>query len=1497
MYSIKTDLGVTGGVTTDKDLLVKGNAVFKQNLTVEGLVTFADAKFTKIESDEAILTDITSTGTASLGTVSVSGSSTLGTTSADKVTVFAETTLNAPLNTAGIAQTSGTASLKSTTAESLTVSGATALKGNLVMDTGTTANFDSTVTTDLTVNGEAVFKGAITSEDTATFNDVVINGTLSGDYTMDNGNYNNLTVLQQATLNNVSISGSTILDGNISGTNSTATFKGAVLAGQTASLTFSYTDSTKPQDIKTSAQPYKVTSQEFVGNVGDIKRLSTGDVTYADFGFIGKGKSQMDYLDLKGNTTTGDSLPRLNVNGLTKLENLEITGTVSGLNFDDTTFNTITVSGQSNLNGPVILGSNLSSGSTGTATFNRYIVSGIAGNTGSITFSYTDSSRPTDIRSSITPYGVVTNDSEANVGVVNKSLTVGSETNGAANSFVLKGRSELDYVKIKGNSTESSTKPTLEVTGKSVLENLEITGTVSGITFDLTGQDINLNSLTATAAVDAGSVSSSSTLHSDGALTVGGDATVTGAITAGNGLTVTGGTTFNSDVSVVGQTLQVKDLVVTGTTTGVTAAANVDGLDILPNSVVATAGVSGATLTSTSDLSVGGDATVTGSFVGGVRTDSVTATGAASANSLTVAETATVGNVVSTGTETSTFAGDVTVTGDTTTVKNLVVTGIASGIQVEANVDGLDIAPNSVVSTTSVESQTLKVNTDATVTGSVTAGSVIATSVEATNAKADTIAAKTASGKVTMGSTLTANNGLEASSATITALTANNATVTGTLTTDSISVDAINPKTALQAIELNGDVTVSGTLTPGSIDLSTADVIAKSLNVSTTSVFDGDVTFNGAVDIGSATVTAQAFASSNASLVNTFGQLESDVATIDEAKISTISTAVNVTGSLGHTGGTLALSTDTAVTGDLSVSGTITTGGIDLSTADVTTKTLTSTGNVSVGGDLTVSGVFDLSNTNLSALSLASAGDVTVGDELILTAGKITGNANISGSATVGTTLAVTGATTLSSATTTGNVTVGGDLTVNGTFDLSTQDIAAQSFTSTDDVTVGGELKLTTGTITGNANISGSASVAGAATFATTVGVTGATTLSTLSTSGLATLNSLQVTGASTLQAVTAASLSTAGNITQTGTAGAASLYKLNVNPTGKFVVGSGDADSDVIAQVKGDMRVSGKLYATEINGTVNLDGQTIKPFAVEVQTDLSAVDVTATGSVTGVIGVFGDSGSPSNNALQVTGNVNCSGDFIVGGVIVGTLDQSTSDVTVKSLTATENVGSATISTTGLATLASLSVGGNAAVTGNLTVTGTSGFTGVATMATASIATANITALTTSGAASFTGATVSTSSTTATTLGGTLAVTGTSDFTGKVTVQDLEIQGTLTTSATNLFTDSINTKWYDVTMSSKSVTGNVTPNLTESVEYWEMTGEISIQAMAVVPGKAFSKFVYIKNTTAGANVSIDTTAYKVEGTIGIAANVLSIVQIVYCGVGTIVDTFVTQRAA
>lgn len=129
MYSIKTDLGVSGNGTINKDLLVNGNAVFKGDLSVDGTVNFANATFTQITvTGTANLKDIASTGTASLTDVNVSGNTELGDSNTDTLTVKATSTFAAPVVLqSNITQSNGTASFKATSADTLTVTGKSTL--------------------------------------------------------------------------------------------------------------------------------------------------------------------------------------------------------------------------------------------------------------------------------------------------------------------------------------------------------------------------------------------------------------------------------------------------------------------------------------------------------------------------------------------------------------------------------------------------------------------------------------------------------------------------------------------------------------------------------------------------------------------------------------------------------------------------------------------------------------------------------------------------------------------------------------------------------------------------------------------------------------------------------------------------------------------------------------------------------------------------------------------------------------------------------------------------------------------------------------------------------------------------------------------------------------------------------------------------------------------------------------------------------------------------
>ncbi len=169
-----------------------------------------------------------------------------------------------------------------------------------------------------------------------------------------------------------------------------------------------------------------------------------------------------------------------------------------------------------------------------------------------------------------------------------------------------------------------------------------------------------------------------------------------------------------------------------------------------------------------------------------------------------------------------------------------------------------------------------------------------------------------------------------------------------------------------------------------------------------------------------------------------------------------------------------------------------------------------------------------------STLNVTGAG--TFSSTLVAGASTLA-SASITGAASVGGTLGVTGATTLSSTLTAGtstltslsvtnNETVGGTLGVTGATSLSTLMASGTSTLTT--LTTTGAATLASANITGNASVGGTLGVTnattlsgisshgGAATFSSTVNVTGATTLTTLTASGTSTLTALTTTGVAT---------------------------------------------------------------------------------------------------------------------------------------------------------------------------------------------------------------------------------------------------------------------------------------------------------------------------------------------------------------------------------------------
>lgn len=1537
MYSIKTDLGVTGNGTINKDLLVNGNAVFKGNLQVDGTVNLANATFTQITvTGLANLGDVTASGTASLKDVNVSGDSVLGDDVTDSLTVNATSTFAAPVVLQNnVTQSTGTASFKATSVDSLTVAGQSTLNGNLVMGDDTTATMKNTVTDTLTVNGNSTIGGTIGVTGKATFQDVEINGILSGTYTVSNGNFTNIKVSTLSDLNNVNIKGSTTIVGNLTGTNSTVSVNHFRVLGSTGILDFAYSDPSRPTDIVSSIEPYEISTTQVNAKNIDTDAAEIG-VVGGSTGLHALGKATIDYLNITGNSTIG-AQNQLQVagtsvfTGKTTVGDLEITGSVSGLSFTDIDATSLTVSGISNLKGGVNFAGNIvgnTSSSISTPTIN--VADGTAGNHGIIQFGYNDPDRSGDIKSSVSPYKVAASELESNT-ITSEDAIIGNVS--GTKGLTSKGKATFDYLSIAGNSTIGTASPQLQVAGKSILHDVDFTGTVTGLTVDVSGQDLTPNSVIATAMVQGYG------LKATGSASIAENLEVGGVASFMDTASVAG------DFTVAGQTTTVQDLVVTGTTTGVTVEANVDGLDIKPESVAATGDVKGATLTSTSNVSATGNFLGAGAQLTGPGTSLAVSNNATIGGILTVVGNSKLKTFESTGN--GTVGGTLNVTGKTT-VQDLDVLGTLSG-SFTVDLTGKDITPNSVVTADKV-----------TVGGA--------------------FEAKGAS-KVT---TLTASQSVYANSlSSTTSVTAASANIVGVMKATSVESGTIQAQPSgagIVTLASNAvaakDFTVTGVFKPeGGLDLSTVDVDAKSVTTTEGATIGGNLVVSGTVDLSAADVTAKSFISSDSAKSNTFPKLSSTDATIINGNITTLNVAsdatfegnaslvnATLTGTLSvdgvtsvgtlnadsysTTGTKISLAKSTEITGDLNVTGTLTAGVIDLSTTDVSVKSLNSLGNAHVAGDLTVDGQFDLSATNLQALSLTSTGDTTVGADLVLTTGVVTGSPKISGtlnvtgatslstlstsglatlnSATVTTDLAVTGSSTLAATTTgalqsttisssdkatlnslevttianiTGDLRVQGTLLPEGGLDLSESEINAKSLTTSDGVTVGSDLSAT-----GSLSVSGNANLA-------TVSSTGAAKLASLTVDNSATITAGGLT-------VSSGGLTVAGNITQSGVDSTSALQKASAT---ELHVGTLIWDPETyIGEFGGSVNIGGDLNVTgTINANINLTGRDIAPRKITTSSDvIVGGTLGVTGQATMSSAIIGEESSENNN-LQINGNTVCTGDFTVQGKIIGTLDQSTSDLTVKSLTASTFLKSATLEVTGTSALkdkVTISAGG-LSVTGG-TATDTLAATGLSTLAgLTSSAKATITAggLSVIGGTTTDTLTVSGLSTlAAVTASGNLSVTGTTNLTGLATVvnltstgtitaKDLTVTGTITADVASLVTKTVTTKKYEVIpAASATAAGGTTwtPDGTSNVYNLTLTGSgnLTIGPMPIVEGKAASWFIYITQSATPLTVTWDSAMGLIgDSAVGTQANGVSICQLVYCGVGTKIDVFIAQR--
>lgn len=327
----------------------------------------------------------------------------------------------------------------------------------------------------------------------------------------------------------------------------------------------------------------------------------------------------------------------------TAFVNLAVAAAINSLTGSSPSYAALTVVGASTLNTLVVSGTSQFGGTIdASGVLGKFQKISLSGQTATLSFDYTAASNY--LKTIISPNSIQTNNLTSAV-IVNGTASADNTTM----SLTGVGNNTFDYVYIRGNSSKASTEPRLKVTGTTELENVRVTGSLSGVNVGVDGLDILPNSIVTTTTAEIGSdltVNGVTTLGSASiqnlgvvsSLTVNGNSTLTGGFTAGTAssvagdlsitglLAVTGAATVSTNLTVTGNanlnnggtgTTTVNNLNVLGTLTGV--SVDVNGKNINPNSVLATTTIEAYGSLKGASLIITGEATapkVTANFVG-----------------------------------------------------------------------------------------------------------------------------------------------------------------------------------------------------------------------------------------------------------------------------------------------------------------------------------------------------------------------------------------------------------------------------------------------------------------------------------------------------------------------------------------------------------------------------------------------------------------------------------------------------------------------------------------------------------------------------------------------------------------------------------------------------------------------------------------------------------------------------------------------------------------
>lgn len=294
----------------------------------------------------------------------------------------------------------------------------------------------------------------------------------------------NLTGLDVSTLvktNRLSVTGDSSFSGLVDASGSQGRFRQVTLTEKGSTLDFSYRDPNLPVEIPTLLDYHSVTT-DIITSRKIINGSSSADNDTMSMEC--SGNNRFDYVYITGSGAKGSDEPTLTVNGITKLENVVITGSVQGI--------PRTVDGMDIL--PNSVGTKRLTVTEGLTCQAAASFSSINAATAALTGSL-KANTITGVDGAFTTLSI-----SGSANVVG-DLSVEGKT-------ILKGTLGVDggvtmdsTLTVNGNTTFGGS------TGTTTVHNLHITGNVTGLTIDLSGTTINPGAVLADYATISGNLS------------------------------------------------------------------------------------------------------------------------------------------------------------------------------------------------------------------------------------------------------------------------------------------------------------------------------------------------------------------------------------------------------------------------------------------------------------------------------------------------------------------------------------------------------------------------------------------------------------------------------------------------------------------------------------------------------------------------------------------------------------------------------------------------------------------------------------------------------------------------------------------------------------------------------------------------------------------------------------------------------------------------------